>query len=88
MKKDHTVPLPIKVFCRSGHKADEYPIRLEIDNERIEIKEITDRWYQYEKDSDLPPSDYFKIRLADEQTIIIKHELKTDEWFLIKTLPL
>ena len=45
-----TDSIPIEVECHSGYKADEYPKCFYRDDEKFEIKEISDRWYQ----GDLP----------------------------------
>ena len=45
-----TDSIPIEVECHSGYKADEYPKCFYLDDEKFEIKEISDRWYQ----GDLP----------------------------------
>jgi hypothetical protein len=36
----------IKVECHSGYKADEYPTCFYWKDEKFEIREISDRWYQ------------------------------------------
>ena len=75
--------IPIKVECHSGFKADEYPVCFYLENVKIEIKEISDRWYQAKPTPDWPVADYFKVSTADNMKYIIKHELKSDEWFLV-----
>ena len=76
-------PIPIKVECHSGYKADEYPVCFYWDNIKFEIKEVSDRWYQSDASSDLPACDYFKVCTAEEMKYIIKHELESDHWFLV-----
>ena len=75
--------IPIKVECHSGFKANEYPVCFYLENVKIEIKEISDRWYQAKPTPDWPVADYFKVSTADNMKYIIKHELKSDEWFLV-----
>lgn len=75
--------IPIKVECHSGYKADEYPISFYLENVKIEIKEISDRWYQATPTPDWPVADYFKVCTDCNTNYIIKHELKSDEWFLV-----
>ena len=72
----------IKVECHSGYKADEYPKCFFWNNNRIEIHEITDRWYQGEGHSEWPVSNYFKVDTSDGKQYIIKHDLEADEWHL------
>jgi len=77
--------IPIKVECHSGYKADEYPICFYLENNKFEIKEISDRWYQALPSPNLPVADYFKVCTVGNTKYIIKHELKSDQWFLITT---
>jgi hypothetical protein len=74
--------IPIKVECHSGYKADEYPLCFYWNEDRYEIREITDRWYQGERDPAWPVSNYFKVETGSGGPFIIKHELENDSWFL------
>lgn len=80
---------PVKVECYSGYKANEYPRYFYFDNNRFEIEEIIDRWYQMpssgvEEDSDMkfPAANYYKVRTADNKIYILRHETETDIWYL------
>ena len=53
--------IPIEVECHSGYKADEYPKYFTRDNDRYEIYEVTDRWYQGETNPEYPVSNYFNV---------------------------
>ena len=75
--------IAIKVECKAGYKADEYPVRFYWDNMSFEIEEIVDRWYQGEQNPAFPAANYFKVRTSDEKTYILKHETKTDKWYLL-----
>lgn len=75
--------IPVKVECHSGYKADEYPKCYYLDDIRYDITEITDRWYQSDRDSDWPESDYYKVKTATGVQFILKHELKNDLWYLL-----
>ena len=75
--------IPIKVECHSGYKADEYPKCFNRGNDKFEIIEITDRWYQGDRDPEYPVSNYFKVITACGGQYIIKHDLDSDEWYLI-----
>jgi hypothetical protein len=74
--------ITIKVECHSGYKADEYPTRFYRDNDKFEVQEITDRWYQGDRNPEWPVSDYFKVKTTDGKQHIIKHDLESDRWFL------
>jgi len=77
--------IAIKVECYSGHKADEYPVCFYWMNIKFEIKEIVDRWYQAQATPDWPVADYFKVCTASKSIYIIKHELESDQWFVVST---
>jgi hypothetical protein len=81
--------IPIQVECHSGYKADEYPVCFYWNNERYEIREILDRWYQTDQHpewpvAEWPVSNYFKVDTAGEVQYIIKHNLDDDEWYLCR----
>jgi len=75
--------IPIKVECHSGYKVDEYPISFYWKNIRFEIKEVSDRWYQADPSPGSPEADYFKVATICDAKYIIKHDLKSDRWFLV-----
>jgi len=77
--------IPIKVDSHSGYKADDYPVSFYLDKIKYEIKEISDRWYQAQPATDGPIANYFKVRTASKKEFMIKHELKSDQWFLVTT---
>ncbi len=75
--------IPIKVECHSGYKADEYPTSFYWDKVRFDIKEIQDRWYQGDRNPDWPPANYFKVITTKNQHFLLKHDVKTDRWYLV-----
>ena len=75
--------IPIKVESYSGAKTEEYPLSFYWKNIKYEIKEIADRWYQAQPNPEAPVADYFKVRTEDKTIFIIKHELISDQLFLI-----
>jgi hypothetical protein len=42
--------VPIRVECHSGYRADEYPQCFFRNDDGYEVREITDRWYQSDRD--------------------------------------
>jgi hypothetical protein len=74
--------IPVKVECHSGYKADEYPVCFFWKDERYDILEIIDRWYQAESNPEWPVSDYFKVRTFIGGPYILKHEKDSDRWYL------
>jgi hypothetical protein len=76
--------IQINVGCYSGYRADEYPVCFYLGEVRLEIKEIIDRWYQGDANPDFPVADYFKVRASDGVEYVLKHEIKTDMWFMYR----
>lgn len=76
--------IPIKVQCYSGYKANEYPVCFYWKDEKFDISEITDRWYQGGRDPEYPVADYFKVLTIHGRHYLIKHEVENEKWFLIK----
>ena len=74
--------IPIKVECHSGYKADEYPKYFYWNNNRFEVQEIIDRWYQGDRNPKWPVANYFKVDTTSGQQYIIKHDLENDTWHL------
>ena len=77
-----TKMIRINVECHSGYKAEEYPKSFYWNDEKFEIIEIIDRWYQADRDPEQPVSNYFKVNTANGGPYIIKHDLENDEWYL------
>ncbi len=78
--------MKIKVECHAGYKADEYPKCFYINDKRLDILEITDRWYHRGLNDEWAAADYFKVLAADNKQYIIRHALDNDEWHLISQL--
>lgn len=74
--------VPINVESYSGYKADEYPKCFYWNNNKFEIKEIIDRWYQLETNPGAPASDYFKVETTSGIQYLIKHDPESDQWHL------
>ena len=76
--------IEVKVECYSGYKADEYPICFYRYDQRFEIHEIIDRWYQGDSNPEWPVSNYFKVDTACGERFLLKHDLETDKWYICK----
>ena len=81
---------PIKVECYSGYKGDEYPRCFYIGNNRFDVEEITDRWYQTsaanEQESSastFPDAYYYKVKTNDHKIYILRHETKDNKWYVL-----
>ena len=73
---------PIQVECYAGARADETPRRFRWEQQTIEVGEVLDRWYQVESKPEWPRANYFKVRGVDQHDYLLKHDLKSDEWYL------
>ncbi len=71
-----------KVECRSGYKANEYPVAFVFDGDRLEVAEIVHRWYEGGLDPKKPVMDYFRIKTDDGRTFILKYAGHLDQWFI------
>ena len=74
---------PISVECYAGHKANESPRGFRLDDRRIAIAEILDRWYQGDRDPEWPIADYFKVVDREGTIYILKRDRESDDWFLV-----
>ncbi len=72
----------IQVECRSGYKANEYPVAFVFQGRRLEVPEIVDRWYEGGKDPEKPVIDYFKVKTDDGRTCILMYSGHLDQWFI------
>jgi len=72
--------LPIAVECYAGYKADETPRAVTIEGQRLAVLGIADRWYG-------PEADYFKVRAADGNGYLLRHDRDTDDWQLVQVFP-
>ncbi|MGA1842534.1 MAG: hypothetical protein ACMUIU_18120 [bacterium] len=65
--------MKIKVECYSGFKADERPLSFMIDDRRLYVEKIIDKWRT-------PEFDCFKLLADDGETYLLKHDPINDEW--------
>ncbi len=75
-------PIPIKVECYAGAKADETLRRFILEGEPVEVEEVLGRWTQVESKAAWPRADCFRVRCRDVRQYLLKHDLESDEWFL------
>lgn len=69
--------MKLRVECYAGHKADERPIRFELDGRDYLVEELLDQWYG-------PDAQFFKVRADDGNLYILRHRTSggADEWSL------
>jgi hypothetical protein len=76
-------PVPVRVECHSGHKGAEYPTAVWVEDQRREVTEILDRWYEGSLDPTRPAVAYFKVRTAAGPPFILKHDPRGHAWYLM-----
>lgn len=67
--------MKLRVECHAGQKADERPVRFQIDEHLYEIEEVEDQWYG-------PEAIFFKVRADDGNLYILCHNAERDDWSL------
>lgn len=67
--------LGIGVECYAGHRGEQTPRTLILGNRRIAVAGVLDAWLA-------PEYRYFKLRSADGDTYIVRHDERTDTWEL------
>jgi len=74
---DNKLQMQIHVECYSGRKADERPVRFQLDGRDYVVEEVLDRWHG-------PHDAYFKIRAGDGNLYILRQDQSTPEgaWHL------
>jgi hypothetical protein len=68
-------PLALMVECYAGHRGEETPRRFTLAGRTVEVAEVLDRWLA-------PDHRYFKVRDADGDVYILRHDAERDRWEL------
>ena len=66
----------LKVIAYSGYKANERPLRLVLDDKKLEIVKVIDRWVGEDHD-------YFKCLADDGKVYLLKWHRDQDELHLV-----
>ena len=69
------VPIPLRVECHSGYRADERPEAFWLQERRIAVREILDRWLGEDHA-------YFKVTGEDGVLYILRRDDRNDQWEL------
>lgn len=72
-------PKKIEVVAYSGYKANERPLCLILDEQRLGVKRTLDTWYGVEHD-------YFKVLADNGKVYLLKWHRSLDMWFIEKVL--
>lgn len=67
--------MTLRVECYAGHRGEETPRALILDDRRIEVVEVLDRWLA-------PDHRYFKLKGDDDDVYIVRHDPNADAWEL------
>ena len=66
----------IEVIAYSGYKANERPLYFVLDERKIEVNNVLDRWYGQDHN-------YFKVLASDGLIYLIKWNRSLDVWFWV-----
>ena len=67
--------LTVAVECYAGHRGEETPRTLILDDRRIDVAEVVDAWLA-------PDYRYFKLRGDDGNTYLVRHDERSTTWEL------
>ena len=67
----------IEVVAYSGYKANERPLYFILNNQKLEVRNVSKRWYGVEHD-------YFKVLADDGKVYLMRWQRTLDLWFLVK----
>jgi hypothetical protein len=67
--------LSIRVECYAGHRGEQTPRALILGDRRIDVAEVLDAWLG-------PDHRYFKLKAADGDTYLVRHDERSDSWEL------
>jgi len=64
--------MKLRVECYAGVKADERPVRFQLDDRDYLVEEVLDQWYG-------PDGAFFKVRADDRNLYILRRNTHCDE---------
>ena len=67
--------LSLNVECHAGHRGEQTPRTLILGDRRIAVAEVLDAWLA-------PDHRYFKLRGADGDTYLVRHDEQSNTWEL------
>ena len=67
--------LTMSVECYSGHRGEQTPRALVLGGRRVAVAEVVDAWLA-------PDYRYFKLRGADGDTYLVRHDERSNTWEL------
>ena len=72
---DAVTSLTVRVECYAGHRGEQTPRTLILDDRRIAVADVVDAWLA-------PDHRYFKLKGADDNTYLVRHDERSDTWEL------
>ena len=73
--KSNTDTLRMRVECHAGYRGEERPLRLFLNQRRIEVVEVIDQWYG-------PDYQYCEVRGDDENVYLLRQAMANEDWEL------
>ena len=67
--------LSVNVECYAGHRGEQTPRTLILGGRRIAVADVLDAWLA-------PEYRYFKLKGADGDTYLVRHDERSDLWEL------
>jgi len=77
-------PIHIQVVTLVREDGDELPQSFRIGERQVRLVEILDRWYERKGDPEWPCADYYKVLGDDQRQYLLKRELESHDWYLIR----
>ena len=75
MSMPHRVEKRVLVETYSGYKADERPMRVQLDGQTVDVGEVEDRWYS-------PGATYFRVRMATGERYVLRRIEAQGIWLI------
>jgi len=72
-------PMKIEVVAYSGYKANERPLYFVLEQNKLGVVNVVDRWYGVEHD-------YFKVLAEDGKVYLVRWHRLLDLWFVVKIM--
>jgi len=70
-------PLSLRVECYAGYRADERPLAFWLDERRVAVREVVDRWFGEDHA-------YFKVTGDDGLRYLLRRDDGHDRWEMIR----
>jgi len=65
----------IRVQCHAGFRGDQRPLQFSLGEQTLKVEHVEDQWYS-------PSAMYFRVRAADGNLYVLRHDEVDDTWTL------